>query len=232
MGKTVKEKVWMHTSRDIRCVAGQLVKLWIEVFRREKAQGMIKSVKKLSGSSPNSTLGSQKVKVKDPTVGTGKSMPVTHGEAKCRPSVQSASPSADSSAAQSKVVVATFFLWSQCTKSPTRVQIVRRVRRLPFNIIRRLFLSLKVFLFLQVLNGEELRSDDPISLATPSAEGVRGDTLSGEAERPLSDLEIVAIAAAEQAHAAAAAAAKVYFLSSGRFFWTGFEYLYRKVDPW
>lgn len=96
VGKTVKEKVWMHTSRDIRGVAGQLVKLWIEVFRREKAQGMIKTVKKSSGSSPNATLGSQKLKVKDPlksTVGTGK---LTHSDAKCRPSIQSASPSADS----------------------------------------------------------------------------------------------------------------------------------------
>lgn len=99
VGKTVKEKVWMHTSRDIRGVAGQLVKLWIEVFRREKAQGMIKSVKKSSGSSPNATLGTQKLKVKDPlksTVGTGKPTPVTHSDAKCRPSIQSASPSADS----------------------------------------------------------------------------------------------------------------------------------------
>lgn len=95
----MKEKVWMHTSRDIRSVAGQLVKLWIEVFRREKAQGMIKSVKKSSGSSPNATLGSQKLKVKDPlksTVATAKPMPVTHGDAKFRPSIQSASPSADS----------------------------------------------------------------------------------------------------------------------------------------
>lgn len=166
VGKTVKEKVWMHTSRDIRGIAGQLVKLWIEVFRREKAHGMIKSVKKSSGSSPNPTLGSQKVKVNDSykcTVGTVKSTPATQGDAKCRPSMQSASPSAESSAAQSKI-----------------------------------------------LNGEDLRNDDPNCLANPSAEGVRRDTQSGEAERPLSDLEVEAIAAAEQAHAAATAAAKVY----------------------
>ncbi|KAJ3682068.1 hypothetical protein LUZ60_014641 [Juncus effusus] len=37
IGRTVKEKVCMHTSRDIRAIASQLVKVWIEVFRREKA---------------------------------------------------------------------------------------------------------------------------------------------------------------------------------------------------
>lgn len=37
IGKTVKEKVCVHTSRDIRAVASQLVNMWIEVFRREKA---------------------------------------------------------------------------------------------------------------------------------------------------------------------------------------------------
>ncbi|KAG0596231.1 hypothetical protein M758_UG235100 [Ceratodon purpureus] len=166
VGKTVKEKVWMHTSRDIRGVAGQLVKLWIEVFRREKAQGMIKSAKKSSGSSPNATLGSQKVKVKDvqkSTMETGKSIPATHGQAKCRPPIQSLSPSAYTSTAQSKV-----------------------------------------------LNREELMSHDINGLANSSAEGVRVDTQSGEAERPLSDLEVEAIVAAEQAHAAAAAAAKAY----------------------
>ncbi|ERN16321.1 hypothetical protein AMTR_s00182p00016710 [Amborella trichopoda] len=37
IGKTVKEKVCVHTSRDIRAVASQLVNMWIEVFRKEKA---------------------------------------------------------------------------------------------------------------------------------------------------------------------------------------------------
>lgn len=76
---------------------------------------------------------------------------------------------------------------------------------------------------LQGLTGEELRSDDPNGVANPSAEGVRGDTQSGEAERPLSDLEIEAIAAAEQARAAAAAAAKVHVLSCAgvQIMWTG-----------
>ncbi|KAK4351911.1 hypothetical protein RND71_027429 [Anisodus tanguticus] len=37
IGKTVKEKVCVHTSRDIRAVASQLVNVWVELFRKEKA---------------------------------------------------------------------------------------------------------------------------------------------------------------------------------------------------
>lgn len=37
IGKTVKEKVCVHSSRDIRAVASQLVNVWIELFRKEKA---------------------------------------------------------------------------------------------------------------------------------------------------------------------------------------------------
>ncbi|KAG9153304.1 hypothetical protein Leryth_021789 [Lithospermum erythrorhizon] len=37
IGKTVKEKVCVHTSRDIRAIASQLVNVWVEVFRKEKA---------------------------------------------------------------------------------------------------------------------------------------------------------------------------------------------------
>ncbi|CAN4093944.1 unnamed protein product [Withania somnifera] len=37
IGKTVKEKVCVHTSRDIRAIASQLVNVWIELFRKEKA---------------------------------------------------------------------------------------------------------------------------------------------------------------------------------------------------
>jgi hypothetical protein len=33
----VKEKVCVHTSRDIRAIASQLVNVWLEVFRKEKA---------------------------------------------------------------------------------------------------------------------------------------------------------------------------------------------------
>ncbi|CAK9178451.1 unnamed protein product [Ilex paraguariensis] len=37
IGKTVREKVCVHTSRDIRAIASQLVSVWIEIFRKEKA---------------------------------------------------------------------------------------------------------------------------------------------------------------------------------------------------
>uniref|UniRef100_A0A1D1YXG3 Lysine-specific histone demethylase 1A n=1 Tax=Anthurium amnicola TaxID=1678845 RepID=A0A1D1YXG3_9ARAE len=37
IGKTVKEKVCVHTSRDIRAIASQLVNVWIEIFRRGKS---------------------------------------------------------------------------------------------------------------------------------------------------------------------------------------------------
>ncbi|KAJ8772639.1 hypothetical protein K2173_027816 [Erythroxylum novogranatense] len=48
IGKTVKEKVCVHTSRDIRAIASQLVSVWLEVFRRKKASnGGLKLKKKL-----------------------------------------------------------------------------------------------------------------------------------------------------------------------------------------
>lgn len=37
IGKTVKEKVCVHTSRDIRAIASQLVNVWVELFRKDKA---------------------------------------------------------------------------------------------------------------------------------------------------------------------------------------------------
>ncbi|KAL5706572.1 hypothetical protein ACHQM5_024722 [Ranunculus cassubicifolius] len=37
IGRTVKEKVCVHTSRDIRAVASQLISVWIDVFRKKKA---------------------------------------------------------------------------------------------------------------------------------------------------------------------------------------------------
>ncbi|KAG8377878.1 hypothetical protein BUALT_Bualt08G0079400 [Buddleja alternifolia] len=37
VGKTIKEKVCVHTSRDIRAIASQLVSVWVELFRKEKA---------------------------------------------------------------------------------------------------------------------------------------------------------------------------------------------------
>ncbi|XP_078448377.1 LSD1-like 3 [Wolffia australiana] len=40
IGKTVKEKVCMHTSRDIRAIASQLVNVWVEVFRERKTKSL------------------------------------------------------------------------------------------------------------------------------------------------------------------------------------------------
>ncbi|XP_010530295.1 PREDICTED: lysine-specific histone demethylase 1 homolog 3 [Tarenaya hassleriana] len=42
VGKTVKEKVCAHTSRDIRAIASQLVNVWLELFRKDKANGRLK----------------------------------------------------------------------------------------------------------------------------------------------------------------------------------------------
>jgi hypothetical protein len=68
----VKEKVCVHTSRDIRAIASQLVRVWIEIFRKEKASNgglkllkvrdpqskgtvqIVKSTKKLEGRAMRS----------------------------------------------------------------------------------------------------------------------------------------------------------------------------------
>lgn len=53
IGKTVKEKVCVHTSRDIRSIASQLVNVWIDVFRKEKAaSGRLKLLQESSKSRP------------------------------------------------------------------------------------------------------------------------------------------------------------------------------------
>jgi monoamine oxidase len=70
IGRTVKEKVCVHTSRDIRAVASQLVKMWIEVFRKEKANGGFK-LKQLHGSAPNPG-SSDAVKAKSKEQSSGK----------------------------------------------------------------------------------------------------------------------------------------------------------------
>ncbi|XP_074380070.1 lysine-specific histone demethylase 1 homolog 3-like [Apium graveolens] len=54
IGKTVKEKVCLHTSRDIRAVASQLVNVWIEVFRKQKASiGGLKLLRQSSAIEPS-----------------------------------------------------------------------------------------------------------------------------------------------------------------------------------
>ncbi|KAK9054396.1 hypothetical protein SSX86_025474 [Deinandra increscens subsp. villosa] len=51
IGKTVKEKVCVHTSRDIRAIASQLVSVWVEIFRKEKASnGGLKLLRQSSGA--------------------------------------------------------------------------------------------------------------------------------------------------------------------------------------
>ncbi|XP_021759847.1 lysine-specific histone demethylase 1 homolog 3-like [Chenopodium quinoa] len=61
IGKTVKEKVCVHTSRDIRSIASQLVHMWIEVFRKEKAtNGGLKLLRHMTNAD------SSKAKGKDP----------------------------------------------------------------------------------------------------------------------------------------------------------------------
>ncbi|XP_022769118.1 lysine-specific histone demethylase 1 homolog 3-like [Durio zibethinus] len=52
IGKTVKEKVCVHTSRDIRAIASQLVNVWLEVFRKAKASSMRKSLKDPAPGKP------------------------------------------------------------------------------------------------------------------------------------------------------------------------------------
>ncbi|GMH13939.1 hypothetical protein Nepgr_015780 [Nepenthes gracilis] len=60
IGKTVKEKVCVHTSRDIRGIASQLVTMWIDVFRKERAaSGGLKLLRHMTSSE------SSKIKGKD-----------------------------------------------------------------------------------------------------------------------------------------------------------------------
>ncbi|GMI89768.1 LSD1-like 3 [Hibiscus trionum] len=52
IGKTVKEKICVHTSRDIRAIASQLVNVWLEVFRKAKASSKRKSLKDPASGKP------------------------------------------------------------------------------------------------------------------------------------------------------------------------------------
>ncbi|CAM8981727.1 unnamed protein product [Rhodiola kirilowii] len=52
IGRTVKEKVCVHTSRDIRAIASQLVSVWLDIFRKEKASnGGLKLMKQATNPS-------------------------------------------------------------------------------------------------------------------------------------------------------------------------------------
>ncbi|RWW81962.1 hypothetical protein BHE74_00009608 [Ensete ventricosum] len=63
IGRTIKDKVCVHTSRDIRSVASQVVGMWIEVFRKEKAVNGLKLLKQATGSE------SSKVRSKELVLG-------------------------------------------------------------------------------------------------------------------------------------------------------------------
>lgn len=41
----MREKVCAHTSRDIRAIASQLVNVWLELYRKEKANSEMKSLR-------------------------------------------------------------------------------------------------------------------------------------------------------------------------------------------
>lgn len=81
IGRTVKEKVCVHTSRDIRAVASQLVKMWIEVFRKEKANGGSKLLKQLHGSASNPS-SSDAVKAKSKEQSSGKPSAIAANDVK------------------------------------------------------------------------------------------------------------------------------------------------------
>lgn len=56
IGKTVKEKVCVHTSRDIRAIASQLVSVWVELFRKEKASKGLKLLRHSTLDSKSKSL--------------------------------------------------------------------------------------------------------------------------------------------------------------------------------
>jgi hypothetical protein len=65
IGKTVKEKVCVHTSRDIRAIASQLVSVWLELFRKEKTSN---GGRKLSRHANAVDISKRKC-IKDPASG-------------------------------------------------------------------------------------------------------------------------------------------------------------------
>uniref|UniRef100_A0A7N0V2Y8 SWIRM domain-containing protein n=1 Tax=Kalanchoe fedtschenkoi TaxID=63787 RepID=A0A7N0V2Y8_KALFE len=57
IGRTVKEKVCVHTSRDIRAIASQLVSVWLDIFRKEKASnGGLQLLKQTANASKSRSL--------------------------------------------------------------------------------------------------------------------------------------------------------------------------------
>ncbi|KAF5792544.1 putative spermine oxidase transcription regulator SWI/SNF-SWI3 family [Helianthus annuus] len=66
IGKTVKEKVCVHTSRDIRAIASQLVSVWVEIFRKEKASNGGLKLLRQSGAADASRSKSHSASGKPP----------------------------------------------------------------------------------------------------------------------------------------------------------------------
>ncbi|KAF4358314.1 hypothetical protein F8388_014584, partial [Cannabis sativa] len=83
IGKTVKEKVCVHTSRDIRAIASQLVSVWLEVFRKEKASN---GGLKLSRQATTVDFSKRKP-IKDPASGKPP-LHANHGASENRGNIQ------------------------------------------------------------------------------------------------------------------------------------------------
>ncbi|KAK9002704.1 hypothetical protein V6N11_060287 [Hibiscus sabdariffa] len=83
IGKTVKEKICVHTSRDIRAIASQLVNVWLEVFRKAKASSKRKSLKDPASGKPplHSRYGASENKaILQDTVSAGNQYPISMKE--------------------------------------------------------------------------------------------------------------------------------------------------------
>eukprot|EP00268_Persea_americana_P005391 TRINITY_DN11803_c0_g1_i1.p1 TRINITY_DN11803_c0_g1~~TRINITY_DN11803_c0_g1_i1.p1 ORF type:complete len:2279 (+),score=554.97 TRINITY_DN11803_c0_g1_i1:810-7646(+) len=93
IGRTIKEKVCVHTSRDIRAVASQLVNMWIEVFRKEKASnGRLKLLRQTTASD-TSRAKSKEINSGKPHIRTANDMLNGKGNLKQTSSAGSLSPS-------------------------------------------------------------------------------------------------------------------------------------------
>ncbi|XP_042412408.1 lysine-specific histone demethylase 1 homolog 3-like [Zingiber officinale] len=115
IGRTIKEKVCVHTSRDIRSVASQLVRMWIEVFRKEKAINGLKLLRQAAGSELS------KVRSKD---GKPHLRATTEtSESRCNMQVRSSSESHSPSKANNRKadIAATKLEPSLCIKSDVKL---------------------------------------------------------------------------------------------------------------
>ncbi|KAL0325831.1 UNVERIFIED_CONTAM: Lysine-specific histone demethylase 13 [Sesamum radiatum] len=107
VGKTVKEKVCVHTSRDIRAIASQLVSVWVELFRKEKAsKGGLKLLRQ------STTLDS---KSKSPLVSGKPPLRTHHVDSKGSPKVSASAANQFPSNASTKKVI------NEPVKSDTRI---------------------------------------------------------------------------------------------------------------